>query len=58
MMALAASSALNVGCSCNPACQFRGTINNPENLSMRKSMLRKAMGDFCVQMKTGTRRSS
>jgi hypothetical protein len=40
------------GCSCNPACQFRGTINQPENLSMRRSMLRKAMGDFCVQMKT------
>lgn len=52
MMALAGSSAFNAGCSCNPACQFRGTINNPENLSMRKSMLRKAMGDFCVQMKS------
>lgn len=51
-MALAGSSALNAGCSCNPACQFRGTINNPENLSMRRSMLRKAMGDFCVQMKS------
>ncbi len=49
---MAASSALTQGCSCNPACQFRGTINQPENLSMRKSMLRKAMGDFCEQMKT------
>lgn len=38
------------GCSCNPACQFRGTMNQPENLSMRRSMLRKAMGDFCKQM--------
>ncbi|MBX3227799.1 MAG: hypothetical protein KIT84_15690 [Labilithrix sp.] len=52
VVALAGSSALNAGCSCNPACQFRGTINQPENLSMRRSMLRKAMGDFCKQMKS------
>ncbi len=51
IVALAATSALNQGCSCNPACQFRGTINQPENRSMRTSMLRKAMGDFCTQMK-------
>jgi hypothetical protein len=44
--------ALTPACSCNPACQFRGTINQPENLSMRRAMLRKAMGDFCQQMKT------
>lgn len=51
-MALAGASALNQGCSCNPACQFRGTINQPENLTMRRAMLRKAMGDFCQQMKS------
>jgi hypothetical protein len=51
VFAMAASSAVTQGCSCNPACQFRGTINQPENLSMRRSMLRKAMGDFCQQMK-------
>ncbi len=51
-MAVAGASAFNQGCSCNPACQFRGTINQPENLSMRRSMLRKAMGDFCQQMKS------
>jgi hypothetical protein len=50
--ALALSAAFNQGCSCNPACQFRGTINQPENLSMRRSMLRKGMGDFCQQMRT------
>jgi len=50
VVALAASSALTQGC--NPACRFRGTINQPENLTMRRSMLRKAMGDFCQQMKT------
>jgi hypothetical protein len=49
-LAVAALSAFSEGCSCNPACQFRGTINQPENLSMRKSMLRKGMGDFCKQM--------
>lgn len=49
MLALAASVAA-AGCSCNPACQFRGTINQPEHLSMRRSMLRKGMGDFCKQM--------
>lgn len=43
-------SAVTEGCSCNPACQFRGTINQPENLSMRRSMLRTAMGDVCKQM--------
>jgi hypothetical protein len=52
LLGLALSSALNQGCSCNPACQFRGTINAPENLSMRRSMLRKAMGDFCKQLTT------
>jgi hypothetical protein len=35
---------------CNPACRFRKTINEPENLSMRRSLLRKGMGDFCQQM--------
>src|SRR4051794_21244370 len=50
IVAIAATSAVTEGCSCNPACQFRGTINQPENLSMRRSMLRKGMGDFCKQM--------
>lgn len=36
----------------NPVCTFRGTINKPENLTMRKSLLRKGMGDFCKQMTT------
>jgi hypothetical protein len=49
---IAIASAFTPDCSCNPACQFRGTINQPENLSMRRSMLRKAMGDFCQQMRT------
>ena len=49
---MATASALTEGCSCNPACQFRGTINQPENLSMRRAMLRKGMGDFCQQMKS------
>jgi hypothetical protein len=38
-----------VGCP-DPVCSFRGTINKPENLSMRRAMLRKAMGDICQQM--------
>jgi hypothetical protein len=50
--AMAVSSALTQGCSCNPACQFRGTINEPQNRSMRVALLKKAMGDFCQQMKT------
>jgi hypothetical protein len=37
------------GCP-NPVCKFRGTINEPENLTMRRSLLRKAMGDVCQQM--------
>lgn len=37
---------------CNPACKFRKTINEPENLSMRRSLLRKAMGDFCSKVTT------
>ena len=39
------------GCK-NPVCTFRGTINQPENLSMRRSLLKKGMGDFCKQMTT------
>lgn len=50
MLTLCTAAALLSGCSCNPACQFRGTINQPENLSMRRAMLRKAMGDVCQQM--------
>jgi hypothetical protein len=38
-----------VGCG-PPYCTFRGTINAPSSLSMRKSMLRKGMGDFCKHM--------
>jgi len=52
VLGLAAASALTEGCSCNPACQFRGTINQPENLSMRRALLRKAMGDICKQVTT------
>jgi hypothetical protein len=52
LVGLAVSSALSQGCSCNPACQFRGTINQPENRSMRRALLTKAMGDFCDQMKS------
>lgn len=43
---LAASA---TGCG-PPECKFRGTINDPANLSMRRAMLRKGMGDFCSQM--------
>jgi hypothetical protein len=50
--AIALTAPLASGCSCNPACQFRGTINQPENLSMRRSMLKKGMGDFCEQMRS------
>jgi len=50
--AIALAAPLASGCSCNPACQFRGTINQPENLSMRRSMLRKGMGDFCEQLRS------
>lgn len=38
-----------LGCP-NPVCKFRGTINQPENLSMRRSILRKGMGDLCAHM--------
>jgi hypothetical protein len=31
-------------------CKFRETINAPENLSMRRSLLHKGMGDVCKQM--------
>src|SRR5262245_37387226 len=48
---MALTAPLSSGCSCNPACQFRGTINNPENLTMRRSLLRKGMGDFCEQLR-------
>jgi hypothetical protein len=48
---LAALPAALASCK-NPICSFRGTINQPENLTMRKSLLRKGMGDFCKQMTT------
>lgn len=38
-----------LGCK-PPYCSFRGTINDPTNRSMRRSMLKKGMGDFCEQM--------
>ena len=51
LSALLAAGAAVQGCK-NPVCAFRGTINQPENLTMRKSLLRKGMGDFCKQMTT------
>jgi hypothetical protein len=42
-----ASSA--VGCG-PPYCQFKGTLNDPSSRSMRRSMLKTGMGDFCKQM--------
>jgi hypothetical protein len=47
-----ALGALSVGANgCGPSyCAFRGTLNEPSNLSMRRSMLRTGMGDFCKQM--------
>lgn len=50
VVALALGASFTAGCSCNPACEFRGTINEPDKLSMRRAMLRKAMGDVCKQM--------
>ena len=47
--AFAAFATGAVGCG-PPYCTFRGTINQPSSLSMRKSMLRKGMGDFCKRM--------
>jgi hypothetical protein len=49
MAAVLAIGAALLGCP-NPVCKFRGTINQPENLSMRRSLLRKGMGDVCKQM--------
>ena len=48
-LALAGLGAAAVGCK-PPYCTFRGTINEPSSLSMRRSMLRKGMGDFCKQL--------
>ncbi|MDB4944864.1 MAG: hypothetical protein JWP97_4398 [Labilithrix sp.] len=45
----AACAAGVAGCK-PPYCTFRGTLNEPSSLSMRKSLLRKGMGDFCTQM--------
>jgi len=48
-LVLGAVATTVVGCG-PPYCQFRGTINDPSSRSMRRSMLRKGMGDFCQQM--------
>lgn len=48
-MTLATLASTAVGCG-PPYCAFRGTINDPSSRSMRRSMLKKAMGDFCQQM--------
>jgi hypothetical protein len=37
--------------ACGPAyCTFRGTINDPANRTMRRTLLKKGMGDFCQQL--------
>jgi hypothetical protein len=38
-----------VGCG-PPYCTFRGTINEPASRTMRRSMLKKGMGDFCQKL--------
>ncbi len=50
MLAVASGLAGTSVTACNPVCRFRKTINEPENLSMRRALLRKGMGDFCQQM--------
>ncbi len=50
LIAVSASLALLASGCPDPVCSFRGTINKPENLSMRRAMLRKGMGDICKQM--------
>jgi hypothetical protein len=36
---------------CKPAyCTFRGTLNDPSSLTMRRALLKEGMGDFCQQM--------
>lgn len=49
MVGVAGLGATAAGCK-PPYCTFRGTISQPEHLSMRRSMLRKGMGDFCEKM--------
>jgi hypothetical protein len=49
LSALATLAVIPLGCG-PPYCTFRGTINAPASLSMRRSMLRKGMGDFCQHM--------
>jgi hypothetical protein len=50
LVALAAVASPAAVAGCNPACQFRSTINQPENLTMRRGLLQKGMGDVCKQM--------
>lgn len=37
-------------CGQGAVCSFRGTINAPENRSMRRSLLKKGMGEICPQI--------
>lgn len=48
-LSMLVAAASIVACK-NPVCSFRGTINQPENLTMRREMLRTAMGDVCKSM--------
>jgi hypothetical protein len=49
MVVVGALGASAVGCG-PPYCTFRGTINEPASRSMRRSMLKKGMGDFCQKL--------
>jgi hypothetical protein len=46
----AVSSTGCASCQQDAVCSMRGTINNPENKTMRRQMLSKGLGQFCAQM--------
>ena len=51
MFALAGTVLGASAAGCGPAyCTFRGTLNDPANRTMRRTLLKKGMGDFCQQM--------
>lgn len=40
----------SAGCSSCGVCSFKGTLNDPSSRTMRRSMLKAGMGEFCKQM--------
>lgn len=51
MLLLVGAAVSLAGCPESAVCTFRGSINDPANRTMRRSLMNKGLGEFCTRMR-------